>query len=187
MIEDSEVGLLADLAEGFRDEYQTEEDLRWSRSPFGWIKLLPSATKGNVGERLVKRWCDARGIKVAVAPGTKADLTLEGRRTEIKMSTLWKKGVYKFQQIRDQDYELLVCLGISPLEAHVWVLEKDFLIRKIGKVPGLTGQHKGADAQDTAWLSVSPTAVHSWMNEFGGDLREAMGRLKTLLGLSAGK
>lgn len=38
MIEDSEVRSLAVLAEGFRDEYQTEEDLRWSRSPFGWIR-----------------------------------------------------------------------------------------------------------------------------------------------------
>ena len=31
---------------------------------------------------------------------------------------------YKFQQLRDQNYEFAICLGISPFSAHCWVLPK---------------------------------------------------------------
>lgn len=54
-------------------------------------------------------------------------------------------------------------------------------------LPGLSRQHGGAGGRDTAWISVSPTAAHPWMEEFGGDLRTAMGRLPTLVGSSFGK
>lgn len=184
MIKDSEVRLLAVLAEGFRDEYETEEDLRWSRSPFGWIRGQPSRRKGAIGEKLVAGWCAARDINVVRSPDAEADRILEGVRTEIKFSTLWANQSYKFQQIRDQDYELLVCLGVSPFTAHAWVFEKRFLVSNTGLLPGLSHQHGGAEGRDTAWLSVSPSAAHPWMEEFGGDLRAAMGRLRTLVGLS---
>ncbi|MCY3808488.1 MAG: hypothetical protein OXG58_03455 [Gemmatimonadetes bacterium] len=108
---------------------------------------------------------------------------MEGVRTEIKFSTLWKNQSYKFQQIRDQDYELLVCLGISPFTAHAWVFEKEFLVSNTGALAGLSGQHRGAEGRDTTWLSVSPADVHPWMGAFGGDLRTAMQRLRALVGL----
>ena len=43
---------------------------------------------------------------------------------EIKFSTLWKSGVYKFQQIRDQEYDAMVLLGISPFSAACWIVPK---------------------------------------------------------------
>lgn len=73
---------------------------------------------------------------------------------------------------------------MSPFAAHAWVFEKQFLLSNTGSLPGLSHQHGGAVGRDTAWLSVSPTAVHPWMEEFGGDLRAAMVRLRTLVGLS---
>jgi hypothetical protein len=45
-------------------------------------------------------------------------MLINGHRVEIKFSTLWQEGIYNFQQIRDQNYEYAVCLGISPFEAH---------------------------------------------------------------------
>ena len=183
MIKDSEVQLLAALAEGLRDEYRTEEDLSWSQSPFGWVKWQSSRRKGAIGEKLVAGWCAARDINVLRSPDAEADRVLEGLRTEIKFSTLWANQSYKFQQIRDQDYQLLVCLGVSPFSAHAWVFEKEFVVSNIGLVAGLSHQHGGAAGRDTAWLSVSPTNVHPWMDEHGGDLRTAMRRLRTLVGL----
>ena len=183
MINDPEVQLLAALAEGLRNEYQTEEDLSWSQSPFGWVKSQSSRRKGAIGEKLVAGWCAARDINVLRSPDAEADRVLEGLRTEIKFSTLWGNQSYKFQQIRDQDYQLLVCLGVSPFSAHAWVFEKEFVISQIGSVAGLSHQHGGAEGRDTAWLSVSPTDVHPWMDEHGGDLRTAMRRLRTLVGL----
>ena len=182
-IADPEVQLLAALADGLKGEYQTEEDLSWSRSPFGWIRGQPSRRKGAIGEKLVAGWCAARDINVLRSPDAEADRIFEGFRTEIKFSTLWANRSYKFQQIRDQDYQLLVCLGVSPFAAHAWVFEKEFLVSNTGELAGLSHQHGGAEGRDTAWLSVSPAEVHSWMDDFGGDLGTAMRRLRTLVGL----
>ena len=183
MIRDPEVQLLAALAAGLRSEYETKEDLIWSQSPFGWIKGQASRRRGAIGEKLVAGWCAARDINVLRSPDAEADRILEGFRTEIKFSTLWANQSYKFQQIRDQDYQLLVCLGVSPFAAHAWVFEKEFLVSNTGLVAGLSHQHGGVEDRDTAWLSVSPTAVHPWMDAYGGDLRTAMRRLQTLVGL----
>ena len=183
MINDPEVQLLAALAEGLKGEYQTDEDLSWSLSPFGWIRGQSSRRKGAIGEKLVAGWCAARDINVLRSPDAEADRIFEGFRTEIKFSTLWASQSYKFQQIRDQDYQLLVCLGVSPFTAHVWVFEKEFLVSNTGALAGLSGQHRGAEGRDTAWLSVSPANVHPWMKDFGGDLGTAMRRLRTLVGL----
>lgn len=183
MITDLEVGLLAALADGLKGEYQSEQDKSWSQSPFGWIRGQPSRRKGAIGEKLVAGWCAARDINVLRSPDAEADRIFEGFRTEIKFSTLWANGTYKFQQIRDQDYKLMVCLGVSPFAAHAWVFEKEFLVSKTGALAGLSGQHRGAEGRDTAWLSVSPTDVHPWMDDFGGDLGTAMRRLRTLVGL----
>ena len=103
MIKDPEVQLLAALAQGLKSEYETEEDLSWSQSPFGWIKGQASRRKGAIGEKLVAGWCAARDINVLRSPDAEADRILEGFRTEIKFSTLWANQSYKFQQIRDQD------------------------------------------------------------------------------------
>ncbi|MDE2761938.1 MAG: hypothetical protein OXQ94_02130 [Gemmatimonadota bacterium] len=82
MITDPEVQWLAALAEGLKGEYQTKEDLSWSRSPFGWIRGQPSRRKGAIGERLVAGWCAARGINVLRSPDAEADRIFEGFRTD---------------------------------------------------------------------------------------------------------
>ena len=182
-IRDPEVQLLAALAGGMKAEYETEQELTWLESPFGWIKYQPSRRIGAIGEKLVAGWCAARDINVMRSPDSDADRVLEDFRTEIKFSTLWKNQSYKFQQIRDQNYDLLICLGLSPFDAHAWVFEKQFIVSSIGLLPGLSHQHGGAAGRDTAWLTVSPTGIHPWMDEFGGDLRTAMQRLRTLVSL----
>ena len=89
------------------------------------------------------------------------------------MSTLWKSGLYKFQQLRDQNYEFAVCLGISPFDAHCWVLPKQEILDRwrAGDIPS---QHGGADGNDTAWLSVSPEEAPEWLHEWGGRLSGAV-------------
>lgn len=109
---------------------------------------------------------------------SRPDRIIEGYRFEIKFSTLWKSGVYKFQQIRDQDYDYLFALGISPFNAHAWVLSKSILYQE---VIGHTGQHTGADATDTAWLSVTVGNEHEWLEPYGGSLAAAREFLKAVL------
>ena len=96
---------------------------------------------------------------------------------EIKFSTLWKKGIYRFQQIRDQNYEYAVCLGISPQEAHCWVISKVLLL---DHVIGHTPQHRGGLGTDTFWFSVDPNNPPDWLVDCGGSLDEAFRVLRSL-------
>ena len=123
----------------------------------------------------------ANALSIPPISGTEADRVVGGVRTEIKSSTLWKQGVYKFQQLRDQNYEIAICLGISPFEAHCWVLPKPLIMQMWGAKGGLQSQHGGRQGTDTAWLSVDPGNVPAWLRACGGSLSDGLAQLQTLL------
>lgn len=164
---DPEVQTLAGLAAAIAPDYSREVDDPWVGSPFQWILAVPSRTKGAIGEALVAGWCAAKGFDVVRSRNSAADRIINGHRMEIKLSTLWRNGGYKFQQIRDQDYDFLFCLGLSPFDAHAWLLPKHILQTY---VIGHMGQHTGSRGSDTAWLGLAPSEPFSWMAPFGGRL-----------------
>lgn len=170
-IQDPEVRILASIASMLKSDYIREEaDDPWARSPFGWIKTLPSRQVGKIGEQLVAGWCAAKGLDVTISGDSEADRVIAGKRVEIKFSTLWKSGIYKFQQFRDQNYEFAICLGISPFDAHCWVISKAMLGEH---VIGHTPQHTGKGGTDTFWLSVDPSKPPEWLKSCGGRLKDA--------------
>jgi hypothetical protein len=116
-IKDPEVKILAAISHALEVEYTTE-DREWEGSPFAWIRSHPSRKRGAIGEKLVAGWLAARDFNVSRSPDSDADRIIEGKRVEIKFSTLWANGGYKFQQLRDQDYELAICLGVCPFDDH---------------------------------------------------------------------
>ena len=128
-------------------------------------------------KRLVYQWCALKGLSIDSSPDSQADMLINGHRVEIKFSTLWEANIYKFQQIRDQNYEYAVCLGISPFEAHCWVISKKILKQY---VIGHMGQHTGSSGQETAWFAVDPQAPPDWLSPFGGTLEQAYNVLKSL-------
>lgn len=164
---DPEVQMLTGLAEGIKGEYIREGAIDpWLLSPFAWIRTLPSSRrKGKVGEQLVAGWCAAKGFDVIRSPDSDADRIIAGRRMEIKFSTLWETGAYTFQQIRNQDYEYAICLGISPFDASCWVVPKALLLET------LPSQHGGAQGVDTKWLSFQAVNPPAWLTPYGGSLR----------------
>ncbi len=167
-IKDPEVLALASIANILRMHYIREEsDDPWSSSPFGWIRALPSRQVGKIGEQLVAEWCAAKGLDVMPSGDQEADLIIAGRRVEIKFSTLWGTGEYKFQQIRDQNYEYLICLGVSPFDAHCWVIPKAVAFQHA------TPQHTGRRGKETYWLSVNPDSPPNWLKQYGGRLADA--------------
>ena len=103
-------------------------------------------------------------------------------RAEIKFSTLWASGSYKFQQLRDQDYAFAICLGVSPFNARCWIIEKPEIMRRWALKEGIQSQHGGTDGSDTAWLTVDPSDVPFWLIERGGTLRKAVEVLAQLTG-----
>lgn len=156
--------VLASFAAVLEDTYPIQPD-DWPSSPFDWIRRTPSARLGTIGEKLVACWAEACGFEVERSMAKQCDRLINGYRVEIKTSTRWESGIYKFSQIRDQDYDYCFCLGLSPLEAHTWLLPKRVLLEH---VIGHMGQHTGAAATETAWLSVIPEFPHAWMRPFGG-------------------
>lgn len=175
-LNDSDFKLLASAAAFIKPEFEKDRSA-WENSPFSWILNLPSGSKGKLGKRLVYQWCAVKGLSISNSPDSEADMMVNGHRVEIKFSTLWEEGIYTFQQIRDQNYEYAVCLGISPFQAHCWVLSKKTLKRY---VIGHSGQHTGSSGRDTAWFSVNPVEPQEWLLECGGTLDQAYVVLKRL-------
>jgi hypothetical protein len=171
-----EFDLLASAANFIRPEFEKDKS-PWAGSQFEWVLRLPSASKGKLGKRLVNQWCALKGLSINNSPDSQADMLISGRRVEIKFSTLWGTNIYKFQQIRDQDYEYAVCLGISPFEAHCWVISKQILKKY---VIGHMGQHTGSRGRETAWLAVNPQSPLDWLLPCGGTLEQAYKVLKSL-------
>jgi hypothetical protein len=170
-IHDPEVRILATIAGTLKSDYVREgSDDPWAGSPFAWIRTRPSRQVGKIGEQLVAGWCAAKGLDVTRSSNSEADRIIAGKRVEIKFSTLWESGIYKFQQLRDQDYDFAVCLGISPFDAHCWVISKAVLCQY---VIGHTPQHTGKGGTDTFWLSIQATAPPAWLKPCGGSLAAA--------------
>lgn len=168
--------LLASAAKFIKKEFVKENEA-WKESPFEWILSLPTGSKGSLGKRLVKQWCALNELAVDRSPDSEADMLINNHRVEIKFSTLWKAGIYKFQQIRDQKYEYGIFLGVSPYEAHCWVVSKSILRQH---VIGHLGQHTGSGGRETAWLTVNPKNIPPWLAECGGSLDEAYSVLRRL-------
>ena len=168
-ITDPEVKLLAGLATTLEPDYVRGADDPWNGSPFKWILSISSRQKGAVGEALVAGWSAAKGFDVVRTGDSAADRVIEGHRVEIKFSTLWASGGFKFQQIRDQRYEYCFCIGVSPFDAQAWLLPKDVLREH---VIGHMGQHTGASGRDTAWLGFPADKPYDWMKPYGERLQD---------------
>ena len=179
-VSDPEVQALAAIAATLRADYVKEgEDDPWAGSPFAWIKTRPSRQVGKIGEQLVSGWCAAKGLDVTRCVGSQADRVISGQRAEIKFSTLWAQGQFKFQQIRNQDYSICICLGLAPFDAYMWVIPKALLLAS-PKPEGVIPQHGGGAGKDTHWLSFDASRPYAWMKPYGGSLKEAFSVLRRL-------
>ena len=174
------------LAVLFDAEKRRPRKDKWGSSPFGWLAPWPpSKTKGVIFESVIHRWCEEMGFTVGHTGDTEADRVIAGKRFEIKGSTLWKSGGYTFQQIREQNYDAVIALGISPFDAHCWIIPKvEIQVRRnSGDIPP---QHGGRAGQDTGWFMVNPSAPPAWLTPWGGSLSEARRALRTFLSASGG-
>ena len=157
---------LANISLNLRDEY-IKENNNWVGSPFEWIKHRPSRSIGAIGEKIVSMWLTSYNFNISRSPDSQADRIIEGKRVEIKLSTLWESNFYKFQQIRDQNYSFAIMLGLSPEDAHCWVFTKEDIVKLINDGI-ITGQHTGKGATDTKWLQID-RKHYDFFTQYGGD------------------
>jgi len=182
-MESLEYKILREISKEICRSYEEKEKAKrevWADSPFESFALdLTSRQKGAAGERIVAEFLKQQGFSVSKSPDSEADLVVNSKRVEVKCSTLWEGGIYKFQQIRDQDYSILFCLGISPHEAHAWVARKADI-----DWDEISGQHKGKEAKDTSWTGFAPSQCpHTWMRPQTGNLTKVCGELRKITSL----
>lgn len=146
----------------------------WENSQLFWILSLPPAAKGKLGRHLIATWCSSQGFSVDRLTDKDANLNVNGNRVATKFSTLWSGGIYKFQQIRESGYDYLICLGVSPDNAHCWIVDRK-LVLKNAKV-----QHRGAKGAEY-WLSINPDEPADWLLDYGGRLEDSTQVMRKLL------
>jgi hypothetical protein len=178
-IQDHDVNHLSTIAANLKIDYIQDQD-RWSNSPFGWLRNLPSRRRGAVFEKLVAELCAESDPDVSASPHSDADMVISGARVEVKGSTLWETGTYTFQQIRDQNYRVLVCLGISPFDAHCWAIPKEEIMR-LWRSGEIRSQHGGIHGTDTAWITIDPKNPPTWIRAYGGSLSAGLASLRNLV------
>jgi hypothetical protein len=157
------------LSAEYADDLPTAEDEAWEGSPFNWIRQEAPGTKGKIGRDLARSILEALGVTVGSA-GTA--LTANGITIRSKLSLEWGAGAFKFQQIRDEPFEYVFCLGIYPEGAYGWLIPRsDLIVDGIWQErDGLTPQHGGIAGTDTYWLSVDPADPPAWLAGYGGPL-----------------
>jgi len=153
----------------------------WQNSPFEWIENAMPASKGKLGKAIVKGFLTDNGFEVRLCRASGADLVVDGVKVRVKSSTLWESGIYNFQQIREEDYEILFCLGISPHSVHAWAVSKSDIVWSDMKHQH--GGSKGSSAQkNTWWIQCRPQGSSlSWMHPKSGNLTRVCSELRKML------
>ena len=164
---------LATSASYIQKELEEQSDL-WKDSPFEWVVQLPAAKKSKLARHLVTEWLRNSDFSVNNPKKSFTSLSIDGHIIAIKFSTLWINGVYKFQQIRAEGYDLILCLGISPDKVHSWVFSCEYALKHA------TPQHKSAKGAEF-WMAIAPDDPPEWAIEHGGSLNQAISVLRGLI------
>jgi len=160
---------LSAYAASIESDYPDKGQELWTNSPFAWIRKISAATKHTVGTRFIQRILEDAGV-ASIKSGK--GLIAGKREVAVKYSMEWEGGGFVFEQFRATAPEFIFCLGIEPTAAYGWIIPKSEIISQgvWQEREGLRGQHKGAAANDTRWLSVSPLSPPDWLTQYGGTL-----------------
>ena len=168
----------------YRETQKYEESkINWKDSEFKWVKdiCLP-IQRGDISKQFLFKLIKYGNFQSVEEVGSsrKNLISINDVRIQVKASLLWGKGgrssAYKFQQIRDDDYKILICFGLSPHSAHCWVIEKSSIIDSDGN--WLEGRIGKQHSKDSRWLGINPDSVPIWLKPLGGDLDKALEVLK---------
>jgi site-specific DNA-methyltransferase (adenine-specific) len=161
--------MLAATASYIQQDLEEQSDT-WKNSPFEWVLQLPARKKAKLARHLVISWLAKNGIVANSLGDSSETIVIKDKRFAIKFSTIWSKGFYKFQQIRTEGYEYVICLGISPFDAHCWIFKKEYALKNAKK------QHK-----NEYWITITPNESETWAKECGGSLTNAFKILQRVI------
>lgn len=139
----------------------------YDNGPYAKFQKLSSRRKGAVFEKIFEELMISFGATLMKNKSSGHDRTFDinGKvvRFEVKGSFVWgntlKNGSVKWQQIRDQDYDVIVCIMVLPTEIKFYCATKadimQFVDRQIdGKWP--YNQHRGNAVQSGTYFIQTP-------------------------------
>ena len=155
------------MSNAYKDHIKKMKNSAWNGSMFELHKNLSPKAKGAWGERLT---CDILESYGATVPrdkkgknkkpkgaGSDYDVWVNDKKIEVKTSFAWDEEPDKFvwQQIRDQDYEYIVFIGVNPGECKAWWATKEDIVNNIfGR--NEYRQHGGnSGEQDLYWIQTT--------------------------------
>ncbi|ADO97670.1 hypothetical protein SShM2_059 [Synechococcus phage S-ShM2] len=148
------------------EKWESSKQSIWEGSKFQSFRNIPSPkSKGSQGEKLVQQFMEHFGHKVTKPQNTDHDRIIDGYKTEIKLSTTWNEILsnWTWQQIRDQDYDRLIFVGINPNGISLWWATKSDIKKYILGRDGCR-QHAGKDGgQELYWIQGS--SGEQWFRE----------------------
>lgn len=146
-------------------------DERYLGSPFLPLKTLPSRSKGAQMEAIVRELMAKEGHEVDKPASSEHDMIIDGLKVELKGSFLWSgSDTYVFQQIRDQDYDILVAAAFAPDELVLLAATKEQVRERI--MNDEHRQHGGGSNDSGTWWIRGSLEDLDWMRPLEDVLAE---------------
>lgn len=177
-----EYGEIVSIAQTLRYEWRSEHS-QWTGSPFEWIRLCSGRGQMAIGEKIVSSWLALHDFNVERSTDPEIDRVVEGKRVVIRFSTQWKDGSYLFQQIRDGEYDFAVLFGISPDDAHCWIVPRTD-IRRLWRLDHILSQQTSLSNTTSVRLrpNTDATMEDIALSKYGNGLHDALLSISRLTG-----
>jgi|SRR6185437_2686750 len=145
-----------------------EDDGLWEGSPFNWVRNKSAPTKGKVGREFAASLVEAAGFQVMRSGMA---LTANGKALRVKLSLMGEGGTLMFEQIKNDDFDYLLCIGLYPENSYGWLIPKEEMLVNgiLQEREGLSGQHIGdADPSDFWITDLNASQPFTWLQPYGG-------------------
>jgi hypothetical protein len=93
---------------------------------------LPLSARGPTGDRATFKGAIGRDIGSGLlfaygfTPGSyRYELTVNGQAVLSRVATKWKGSTVKFQNIRNIDFQHVLCVALYPKKAYAWLIPKE--------------------------------------------------------------
>ena len=122
--------------------------VKWVKSLFSVIKVLPTSNKGEVAEMYIHQLCLTKKIPAERNPAKRDsyDILINKKRVEIKLATEDTTGKFQFNGIRyDRSYDFVLVLGVSPNDVYFNIFSKsDVTTDRAGKLVSMAKYAAGS-------------------------------------------
>ena len=162
------------------DKKEEMERRRWENSPFLSLREIHSnKLRGEILSELMLALIKLQGFDVEIRAriNHESSMIIIGKgigQMQVKTSLLPQAGNYTFQQIRKVDnFDALIFFGISPHEAHWWVVNRGVIIDNLDewiKRKNLNVQHRDVDKM----VTFNVKRVPQWLVPLGGKLDKGL-------------